>query len=93
MGKDYTVPVSMGMETADSIPSADCPMLLYLKALSICSFWCPLGSWDQCRVDSGGQLYIALHITGGPITVNSSLMPPLQGAPRIKSDVTDTNLP
>ena len=93
MGKDYTVPVSVGVEPADSIPSADCPTLLYLKALSICSFWYPLGSWDQCGVDSGGQLSIVLHIIGGPFTVNSSLIPPLQGAPRIKSDVTDTNLP
>lgn len=67
MGKDNTVPVSMGVEPAGSIPSADCPTLLYLRDLDICSFWYPPASWDQCGVDSGGQLYLVLHITGGPL--------------------------
>lgn len=93
MGKDYTVPVSVGVEPAGSIPSADSPTLLYLRDLNICSFWYPPGSWNQCGVDSGGQLYLVLHVTGGPFTVNSSLRPPLEAAPRIKSDVTDTNVP
>lgn len=64
MGKDYRVPVSMGVEPAESIPSADGPTLLYFKALSICSFWYPPGSWDQCGVDSGGptaQSFISLE--------------------------------
>ena len=92
MGKDYTVPVSVGVEPAESIPSAEGPTLLYFKALSICSFWYPPGSWDQYGVDSGGQLHSPSY-HWRPLHVNSSLMLPLEGAPRIKSDVTDTNVP